>query len=107
MAEALLAHHGKGRFISHSAGSHPTGEVHPLSLATLAARGISTEGYRSKSWDEFANTPIDMVITVCHNAANETCPVFLGNHILERRIQKLVQLPIGDAQKELAAIGSL
>ena len=136
MAEALLAHHGKGRFISHSAGSHPTGEVHPMSLSTLAARGIATKGYRSKSWDEFANTPIDIVITVCHNAANETCPVFLGNHlkahwgvpdpakfegtdteiraefsricdVLERRIQKLVQLPVGDAQKELAAIGML
>lgn len=78
MAEALLAHHGAGRFHSHSAGSVPTGEVHPLSLTTLEARGIPASGYRSKSWDEFSGQKVDIVITVCDAAAAESCPVFPG-----------------------------
>ncbi len=81
MAEALLAHFGKGRFTSLSAGSFPTGHVHPMSLETLSQRGISTAGYRSKSWNEFADSTIDIVITVCDNAAGESCPLFQGNWI--------------------------
>ena len=61
-----------------SAGSQPTGEVHPRSLALLAAKGIATAGYYSKSWDDLPATP-DIVITVCGNAAGETCPAYLGN----------------------------
>ena len=61
-----------------SAGSKPTGQVHPRSLALLAREGISTEGYDSKSWDNLPVTP-DVVITVCSNAAGETCPAYLGN----------------------------
>jgi arsenate reductase len=61
-----------------SAGSKPTGEVHPRSLALLKREGISTEGYYSKSWDQLPVTP-DLVITVCGNAAGETCPAYLGN----------------------------
>lgn len=61
-----------------SAGSKPTGEVHPRSLALLKREGISTEGYHSKSWDNLPVTP-DIVITVCGNAAGETCPAYLGN----------------------------
>lgn len=80
MAEALLAHHGKGRFLSCSAGSDPTGEVHPMSLTTLASRGIAYENFYSKSWNIFAGKPIDIVITVCSNAAGEICPIFLGTH---------------------------
>lgn len=60
-----------------SAGSKPTGEVHSRSLALLAREGISTEGLRSKSWDNLPLTP-DVVITVCSNAAGETCPTYLG-----------------------------
>lgn len=60
-----------------SAGSKPTGQVHPRSLALLAREGIATEGYYSKSWDNLPVTP-DIVISVCGNAANETCPVYLG-----------------------------
>lgn len=60
-----------------SAGSKPTGQVHPRSLALLAREGIATEGYYSKSWDSLPVTP-DIVISVCGNAANETCPVYLG-----------------------------
>jgi len=60
-----------------SAGSHPTGQVHPRSLALLAREGISTAGYRSKSWDDLPVTP-NIVITVCASAAGETCPAYLG-----------------------------
>ncbi len=60
-----------------SAGSKPAGYVHPRSLALLEREGISTEGYHSKSWDSLPLTP-DIVITVCSNAAGETCPAFLG-----------------------------
>ncbi len=60
-----------------SAGSKPTGQVHPRSLALLAREGISTEGYVSKSWDNLPATP-DIVITVCASAAGETCPAYLG-----------------------------
>ncbi|MGB9154585.1 MAG: arsenate reductase ArsC [Alphaproteobacteria bacterium] len=78
MAEGLLNHYGKERFKAFSAGSHPSAYVHPLSLATLKSHGINTEGYRSKSWNEFADQPMDAVITVCDNAAGEVCPVFFG-----------------------------
>jgi arsenate reductase len=60
-----------------SAGSKPAGTVHPRSLALLAREGISTEGYHSKSWDNLPVTP-DIVVTVCSNAAGETCPAYLG-----------------------------
>ncbi len=60
-----------------SAGSKPTGYVHPRSLALLAKEGIATEGYFSKSWDSLPVTP-DIVITVCGSAAGETCPAYLG-----------------------------
>lgn len=59
-----------------SAGSHPTGQVHPRSLALLAREGISTDGYFSKSWDNLPHTP-DVVVTVCASAAGETCPAYL------------------------------
>lgn len=61
-----------------SAGSQPTGEVHPRSLALLQSKGISTQGYYSKSWVNLPVTP-DIVITVCSNAAGETCPAYLGD----------------------------
>ena len=60
-----------------SAGSHPTGQVHPRSLALLAREGIDTAGYHSKSWEHLPVTP-DLVITVCGSAAGETCPAYLG-----------------------------
>ena len=60
-----------------SAGSHPTGRVHPRSLALLRREGISTEGLHSKSWIGLPSIP-DIVITVCGNAAGETCPAYLG-----------------------------
>ncbi len=78
IGEALFNHLGQGRVAAVSAGSKPTGEVHPKSLQLLESRGISTAGLRSKSWDEFAHSPIDIVITVCDAAAGEACPVFQG-----------------------------
>lgn len=63
-----------------SAGSHPTGQVHPRSLALLVREGISAEGYSSKSWDNLPRTP-DVVVTVCASAAGETCPAYLGQVI--------------------------
>ncbi len=81
MAEATLNHLGGDKFTAYSAGSFPTGEVHTLSLETLKAKGIETNGYRSKSWDELEGQKIDIVITVCDNAAGETCPIFLGKTI--------------------------
>lgn len=61
-----------------SAGSHPTGQVHPRTLALLAREGLPSEGYYSKSWDDLPTTP-DVVITVCSSAARETCPAYLGS----------------------------
>lgn len=78
MAEGILNHGGRGRFRAVSAGSFPTGQVHSLSLQTMAAHGLPTAGYRSKSWDEFADMPLDIVITVCDSAAGESCPIFPG-----------------------------
>ena len=60
-----------------SAGSKPTGEVHPRSIALLKREGIAVDGYFSKSWDNLPATP-DIVITVCASAAGETCPAYLG-----------------------------
>ncbi len=80
MAEALINHLGKGRFKAVSAGSFPAGYVHPKSIETLERHGINASEARSKSWDEFANQNFDMVITVCDQAASESCPVFLGQY---------------------------
>ncbi|QHS08868.1 arsenate reductase ArsC [Sinimarinibacterium sp. NLF-5-8] len=84
IAEGLLNHLGKGRFRGYSAGSMPKGEVHPIALATLEKLELPTTGYRSKSWDEFTlpDAPLlDFIITVCDNAAGETCPVWPGQPV--------------------------
>jgi arsenate reductase len=81
LAEGLLNSLGKGRFVAHSAGSHPKDQPHPLALKTLAAHGMPTDGFRSKSWDEFAQPgapALDFVFTVCDQAAGETCPHWPG-----------------------------
>ncbi len=129
MAEGLLHHHGKDRLLAFSAGSFPTGTVHPMSLATLKRHGISDQGYRSKSWDEFTDQPIDILITVCDNAAGEVCPLFPGSpikahwgvpdpahfkgtqaeieaefdrvfSILEKRVKAFLRLPLEKMDKE-------
>ena len=81
IGEALLNHIGEGQFRAFSAGSHPKGQVHPLALEVLQKAGISTEGARSKPWDEFATADapkMDFVFTVCDNAAGEACPIWPG-----------------------------
>jgi arsenate reductase (thioredoxin) len=81
LAEGILNHKGKPRFTAHSAGSHPHGVVHPLAIRELQQAGISTEGFRSKSWGEFAapGAPrMDFVFTLCDSAAKETCRVWAG-----------------------------
>ena len=80
MAESLINHLGKGNYKAVSAGSFPAGYVHPESIETLRRHGVAVGEPRSKSWDEFANQPIDLVITVCDQAANESCPAFLGDY---------------------------
>ena len=81
LAEVLLRHWGRGRFVAYSAGSQPKGQAHPLALQVLQEHHFSTEGLRSKSWNEFAGpdaAPMHFVFTVCDNAANEVCPVWPG-----------------------------
>ncbi len=81
LGEALLNHVGEGRFRAFSAGSTPKGKVHAMAIETLRKTGISTEGLRSKGWDEFATADaphMDFVLTVCDNAAGEVCPIWPG-----------------------------
>lgn len=77
LAEAIFNHLAPVGWRALSAGSRPTGKVHPRSLALLRQEGINTEGCYSKSWNDLPVTP-DIVISVCGNAANETCPTYLG-----------------------------
>ena len=81
IAESILNRHGRGRFKAHSAGSHPTGQVHPMALELLQRYNYPTARLRSKSWDEFAGLDgpaLHFVFTVCDRAAGEACPVWPG-----------------------------
>ena len=133
LAEAVLNHIGKGRFKAYSAGSSPRAnqQPNPLGIKTLQTAGISTEGLSSKSWDEFAKPEaphMDLVITVCDNAAGEVCPYWPGQpatahwgyadpsavegtdeqrleafrqtlHAIRRRLELLVNLPAQSVDK--------
>lgn len=82
LAEALFNALGAGRIAAYSAGSKPQGRPHPQAVAVLQQKGHDAAFARSKSWDEFAtaNSPeMDLIFTVCDNAANETCPVWPGH----------------------------
>ena len=132
LGEATFNHLAPAGWRAMSAGSKPTGQVHPRSLALLAREGISTEGYFSKSWDNLPTTP-DIVITVCASAAGETCPAYLGPvlrthwgvedpahatgtdeeidaafmqayRILRARIEAFLSLPLGSLQHDKAAL---
>jgi arsenate reductase len=126
IAEGLLNAMGGGRFRAYSAGSHPSGTINPHVAGYLEPAGISIAGARSKSWDEFARPDapqMDLVITVCDEAAGEMCPVWPGMpatahwsapdpaahidqpqrirevardvmHLMQRRIALLVNLPV-------------
>jgi len=84
LAESILRKDGAGRFNAYSAGSQPKADVNPLALRVLDALDYPTDGFRSKTWDEFAapGAPkMDFVFTVCDSAAGETCPVWPGQPI--------------------------
>lgn len=82
LAEGILRKEGAGRFAAFSAGSQPKGAVNPFAVKVLGAFGYPTDGYRSKSWDEFARPDaprMDFIFTVCDSAAGEACPVWPGH----------------------------
>jgi protein-tyrosine-phosphatase len=81
LAEAILQRVGAGKFVAYSAGSHPKGEVNRHAITLLKRFSYKTDGFRSKSWDEFAQAgapALDFVFTVCDNAAGEMCPIWPG-----------------------------
>ncbi len=81
MAEAIMNRKGAPAFTAYSAGSHPAGTVRPEAIRQLQFAGLSTEGLRSKSWDEFSKSDaphLNFIFTVCDNAASEVCPVWPG-----------------------------
>lgn len=86
LGEALFTHlpATRGRFVGYSAGSQPKTQPNPYALELLRTQGIPTDGFRSKSWDEFSQTgaPVmDFIFTVCDSAAGETCPLWLGHPV--------------------------
>ena len=84
LAEAYLNSRSPGRFVAYSAGSQPAGRVNPFALDLLRKNRMSTEGLRSKNWDEFAQPKaprMNFVFTVCDNAAGEVCPVWPGQPV--------------------------
>jgi arsenate reductase len=84
LAEGILRKDGAGRMNAYSAGSQPKGTVNPFALKVLQTYGYPSDGFRSKSWDEFAvpGAPImDFIFTVCDSAAGEACPVWLGHPV--------------------------
>ncbi len=84
MAEALLRRWGNENINAFSAGSKPKGVIHPKTIEMLERNNFNIKGFRSKSWDEFTGPDapeIDFIITVCSNAANETCPIFPGEPV--------------------------
>ena len=134
LGEATCNHLAPEGWHAMSAGSKPTGKVHPRSLALLEREGIAADGYHSKSWDDLPVTP-DIVVTVCASAAGETCPAYLGPvmrthwgvedpahatgtdaeidaafmaayQTLRRRIESFIALPLQDLQQDRARLKS-
>lgn len=79
MCEAISRHIAPDDLQAFSAGSAPAGEIHPLTIQYLTERGIAVDGLTSQSWDDFADTQVDVVITVCDSAAGESCPLWMGD----------------------------
>ena len=108
LAEGILRTDGAGRFMAYSAGSQPKGTVNPLALKVLGDHGYPTDGYCSKSWDEFAvpEAPVmDFVLTVCDSAAGEVCPVWPGHpSIAHWGIEDPAAVEGSDAHKEEAFV---
>ena len=108
LAEGILRKDGAGRFNAFSAGSQPKGVVNPFALKVLAAAGYPADGYRSKSWGEFAEPgapKMDFVITVCDSAAGETCPFWPGQPVAAHwGIEDPAAVEGTDIQKEAAFV---
>jgi arsenate reductase len=88
MAEAIMKRKGMPTFSAYSTGSHPSGSVRPEALSQINNAGLSTENFRSKSWNEFSkpdSPSLDFVFTVCDNAANEVCPLWPGQPMTAHR----------------------
>lgn len=106
LAEAYLNAIAAGRFQGYSAGSHPRGEINPFAFELLKKSRISTEGLRSKSWDEYAKPGaprMQFVITVCDQAAGEVCPLWPGQPVTAHwGVQDPAAAPGGDAEKRRA-----
>ncbi len=111
LAESLLAAEGAGRFVAHSAGSRPKGEVNPFALKVLEKAGYPIAGFRSKSWEEFAvpGAPVmDFVFTVCDSAAGEACPVWPGQPMTAHwGIEDPAAVEGTDLEKEAAFVTAL
>ncbi len=106
LAESLLNSLGHGKFRAFSAGSFPKGQVHPLAVELLQRMKLPAEHLRSKSWDEFAAPgapPIDLIFTVCDNAAGEVCPIWPGKPLTAHwGIADPATVEGSDAEKVLA-----
>lgn len=106
LAESTLRAWGGAEFEAFSAGSQPTGRINPYALDALTAAGMSTTDLRSKSWDEFSGDgaqPMDVVVTVCDNAASEPCPVFFGDFVRTHwGLPDPAAVEGGDAEKRAA-----
>ena len=84
LAEGMLNHWARqlGKDVkAFSAGSAPSGRINPFAIEVLQAAGVNTEGFRSKSWDEFSTPVMHVVITVCDSAAQEACPYWPGTRV--------------------------
>jgi arsenate reductase len=106
IAEALIGRWGRGKFVGYSAGSQPRGSVHPIALKLLKHMNLSTEGLRSKSWDELTGSGashLDFVFTVCDKAAAEVCPYWPGQPMTAHwGVPDPVAVEGSDTQKWLA-----
>lgn len=111
IAESILRREGEGRFQAFSAGSKPKGRVNPLAIRVLQAAGYPTSGLRSKGWEEFAapGAPaMDVVITVCDDAASESCPIWPGHPVTAHWGMKDPATVQGsDDEKHTAFLGAL
>ncbi|GAB4065393.1 arsenate reductase ArsC [Ancylobacter sonchi] len=110
LAESILTKDGVGRFRAFSAGSQPKGTVNPFALRVLRAYDYPSEGFRSKSWEEFATSgapTMDFVFTVCDNAAGEACPVWPGQPMTAHwGIEDPAAVEGMDIQKEAAFVAA-
>ncbi|CAJ0775968.1 Arsenate reductase [Ralstonia mannitolilytica] len=109
MAEVIMNHLGRERFKAYSAGSHPRGEVHPMTLEVLSDQGYDLGGLRSKSWTEFAEPDapqMDFIMTVCDQAAGEACPAWPGQPITAHWGFADPTKVEGDREKQLKAFSN-